>query len=116
MKKKPYSKQEWRELRRLSREAHELELNQKLGELYREFHRWNQGELLAGELTAAIHKFYTGPDRKLFKLYNETDVAYLVARGLALGLLSEEDVPQPLFQKVEPLGKMFRASPWQEDE
>ena len=110
-----YSKQERRELRRLSREAHEMELNQSLEELYREFHRWSEGELPAGDLLDAIHSFDRGPSTNLFKVYNGVDEAFLVARGLALGLLSEEDVSQRLAQKLEPLVRSARAESTEED-
>lgn len=111
-----YSKKERRELRRLADKAYELELNQSLDDLYREFHRWSEGELLAGELSDAIHRFYRGPSRELFNLYNGVDKAFLVARGLALGLLSEEDVPQPLAQKLESLVRFARTELIEEDE
>ena len=116
MSEESYSKQERRELRRLSREAHEMELNQSLEALFREFQRWNEGELPAGDLSDAIHSFDRGPSTKLFKLYNGVDEALLVARGIALGLLAEEDVSQPLSQKLEPLIRSVRAESTEDDE
>ena len=98
---KPFSKRDYRELRRLAGQAYERELNQELQKLYEIFHRWSAGEMLAGEMTDAIHEFHQGPNRDLFKLYNGPDCSLMVARGVAKGLLSRDEVGPELMPRLE---------------
>lgn len=100
---KPFSRSEYRELRSLTLRAYERELNQELQKLYDVFHRWSAGEMLAGEMTDAIHEFHQGPNRDLFKLYNGRDYALLVARGVAKGLLSRDEVGAKFMERLDPM-------------
>lgn len=97
-----FSKEERRQLRRLSGEAHERELGEALEALEGEFQRWRAGEIEAWELGERIHEFHDGESRRLFNLYNRAKDPELVARAIGLGLIDGASLAPGLLRKLEP--------------
>ena len=102
-----FSKSEQRLLRELAGVVHEADARLALDELDAEFARWRNGELLGLELIAAIHEFDQKDARALWSVYQALKDPDIVARGLALGLIGADAVPEKLRAKLEPLMRGF---------
>src|SRR4051812_26752203 len=85
-----YTKKERAELRRLTGEVYEWELGRELQALDESFRRWRQGEILSSELSDAIHAFHQQAAREIWSMYQRIQPTNAVARGLAMGALSED--------------------------
>ena len=106
-----FSKSEKKFLRELAGTVYEAEARLALDELDAQFERWRRGGLLGSELIAAIHEFHEQDARSLWSTYQTLKEPEIVARGLALGLIAADKVPQPLRVKLAPLTEGFnRAS------
>jgi hypothetical protein len=55
---------------------------------------------LSSELSNAIHEFHQGDARDLWSTYQMPHHSMLVARAIALGLLSEDELPATLWDKL----------------
>jgi hypothetical protein len=95
-----YSKKERAELRRLASEAYERELGRHLAELDKSFSEWRHGKLPSSELSKEIHEFHQHAARDVWSAYQAPDQPMLVARAIALGIISEEEVPATLREKL----------------
>jgi hypothetical protein len=83
-----------------------------LDELDAQFERWRRGDILGSELIAAIHEFHQQDARTLWSTYQTMKEPEIVARGVALGLIGAEAVPEQLRLKLEPLVAAFdRGTP-----
>ena len=78
-----------------------------LDELDAQFERWRRGNLLGSALISAIHEFHQQDARSLWSTYQTLKEPEIVARGLALGLIAVDTVPEPLRVKLAPLSEMF---------
>ena len=94
-----FSKSERAELRRLAALAYERELGVELAELDKAFSEWRQDRLLSTELSAAIHEFHQHAARDIWSTYRRLHASLLVARALAEGILTEQDLPTALREK-----------------
>lgn len=98
-----FSKSEKKALRELAGFVYEADARLALEELDAEFARWRDGELLGSDLIAAIHEFHQNDARALWSVYQALKDPDIVARGLALGLIAADAVPEPLRIKLGPL-------------
>lgn len=106
-----FSKSEKKSLRELAGTVYEAEARLALDELDAQFERWRRGNLLGSELIAAIHEFHQHDSRSLWATYQTLKEPEIVARGLALGLIAADTVPEPLRVKLAQLMEGFdRAS------
>jgi hypothetical protein len=94
-------------LRELAAEAHERELKRELEGLAREFDRWRAGELPSGELALILHDHDDGPAKRTWAFYNNVDPGTIVARAVADGMLSLDEVPEDVRPFVERLSQMM---------
>ena len=98
-----YSKSEKKSLRELAGAVYEGEARLALEELDSQFELWRKGSLLGSGLIAVIHEFHQEDARALWSTYQALKEPDIVARGLALGLIPAESVPESLRAKLEPL-------------
>ena len=98
-----------RQLRELSTQAYERELSRALEKLSIQFNDWQAGKINPWELTEAIHKFHDGQARDLFKLYETSpDLRPVVARAVAEGILTQEDIPGSVWAYIESVVEFYR--------
>ena len=102
-----FSKSDKKSLRELAGVVYEAEARLALDELDAQFKRWRSGEMLGSELIAAIHESHQQDARSLWSMYQSLKEPEIVARGLALGLITAESVPEQLRVKLEPLLGFF---------
>jgi hypothetical protein len=102
-----YTKKERAELRRLASVAYERELGGHLAELDKSFSKWRQGNLLSSELSKEIHEFHQYAARDTWSAYQVRDVSMIVARAVALGILTEQEVPATLREKLSGTVSLF---------
>ena len=64
-------------------------------DLSMKFEDWKNKKINCFDLSEFIHEFHSGISKDLFNSYNAKgiDDAYIISRGVALGLLKEEDIP-----------------------
>lgn len=110
---KTHSKRIKRLLREYKAEAHERELHRELTKVEASFAEWRRGSISSGELDHRIHKYKTGPARKLYKRYNYGEIDLAVAYAIVSGVLGEDEVPAELLEAISgPIG-FYRS--WQEE-
>ena len=95
-----YPKPIKRQLRALAAVAHERDLRVHLQRLAQDFLDWQGGRLDTWELTDRIHKYYTGPSRKLYNQYDDRQADLNVAYALHRGVLKEAEVPPEVLQAI----------------
>lgn len=83
--------------------VYEAEARLALEELDSQFELWRKGSMLCAELIAAIHTFHQEDARALWSIYQTLKEPDIVARGMALGLVPMDSVPESLRAKLEPL-------------
>jgi hypothetical protein len=102
-----YSKPERAELRRLATEVYEWELGVQLGLLEKSFAEWRRGKMLGSELAGVIHQFHQHEARDIWSMYQTLKDPDIVARGIALGAISDDALSAELRDKIEPLSHHF---------
>jgi hypothetical protein len=102
-----YSKKERAELRRLASEAYERELGSHLAELDKSFSEWRDRKLSSSELSERIHQFHQHTARDIWSTYQAPHDSMLVARAIAMRILSEEEVPATLREKLSDVVASF---------
>ena len=100
MSTRAFTKVEQRELRQLAEAAYEAEAHGYLKSLAAEFAMWSKGEMLSSDLLTSIHHFHEHENRQLWKTYQGLDDAWVVARGLDMGLLKETEITPTLLAKL----------------
>jgi hypothetical protein len=90
-----------REIRRLAGLAYEREISNELDGLYSVFREWKDGALKPFDVSDAVHEFHQGPNRELYKIYNGPNASFVVARTVARGLLSRDEVAKVLDERLE---------------
>ncbi len=98
-----YSKLEKKALRELAGTVYEADARLALEDLDSQFGLWRKGSILGSDLIEAIHKFHQEDARSLWLVYQALKEPDIVARGMALGLIEAESVPESLRAKLEPL-------------
>ena len=105
---KQYSKEIRKKFRELAALAYEREMNERLKELAGKFDEWREKKITGLELNEMIHKFHKGTSKWLYGIYNGLSDDFTVARGLAFGFLTEEDVPSEAIWEIEKLVEFFK--------
>jgi len=105
-----FSKRERAELRRLAADVYEWELRGELEVLDKSFSDWRRGKLLSSELSDAIHEFHQHAARDIWSMYQTLKDPELVARGIALGAISDDALSAELRDKIKPLSNHFREA------
>ena len=105
-----FSQSEKKALRELAGVVYEAEARLVLDEIDTQFQQWRNDEILGSELISAIHDFHQQDARSLWSTYQALKEPEIVARGLALGLIADEAVPQQLRIKLEPLFEHFNRA------
>ena len=99
-------------LRELAAIANERELTAALKELHAYFTEWQAKKIDSFELNDRIHKYHQETAREIWKMYNMTKPGgMMVARALALGFLSKEEIGPDLVEKLGPLINFWNESP-----
>lgn len=64
-------------------------------DLSMKFEAWKNKKINSFVLNEFIHEFNNGVSKDLFNAYNAKGIndTYMVSRGLAMGLLNDEDIP-----------------------
>ena len=101
------SKSQRKVLRDCAARVYEAEATRKLEELECDFKRWRDRELDVGELLESIHKFHQVQAKDLWSIYQSLKPPEIVARGIALQLVAESDVPEDIIQHLRPLIAFF---------
>lgn len=102
-----YSKAQRKTLRELAGRVYESDARALLGVLEDDFLRWRANEMESSELLAAIHEFHQVQSRELWSRYQSLKDPEVVARGIALGLLSADQLPDALAAELAPLIDFF---------
>ena len=105
-------KQVKRMLREHAAAAYEEELRRALVPLAEAFHRWSEGQLGSGELSALIHGFHQGPARELWVRYNPGSTSRLdmpVAYAIVTGVLDRKAVPAELLEHLARAIEFYEA-------
>lgn len=92
-----------------SRKAHERELDRELAKLDASFDRWRQGDISSSDLDEAIHKYKSGPARKLWKQYNQGQADMNVAYAIVAGILDETEVPEEVLEALDQPLAFYRS-------
>ena len=96
-----FSKNEKQELRKLAGLAYERELAKALDELYARFKEWKKGSVDSFELSDQIHKFHNGISRDLWKMYDNRDNHIVIARAVANGIISMDEISIKLSENLK---------------
>jgi hypothetical protein len=66
--------------------------------------------MLSSELADAIHQFHQHEARDIWSMYQTLKDPELVARGIALGAISDDAQSAELRDKIKPLSNYFREA------
>ena len=102
-----FTKPERKTLRELASEAYEAEARSYLAELEADFLRWRQDEMSSSELLASIHAFHQEQSRELWSRHQSLKEPEIVARGVVLGFVRAEKIPEQLRAKLKLLLEFF---------
>ena len=80
-----------KEMRRLAGIAYQREMDSELNEIYKEFKKWEKGEIDCFKLNDIIYKYHDEIARYLWKI-NLMKTDYLTARGIAKNIIKNEEV------------------------
>jgi hypothetical protein len=89
-----------KQLRELAGKAHDRELNVYLSDLENRFEEWREGTITPIELSDFIHEFHDGSARAVYKTYTKLKRDQLVARAIGIGLLSEDEIPLEIKERL----------------
>jgi hypothetical protein len=79
-------------LRALSRIAYERELKNTLSVLAAKFDDWKMSRVTSFQMEEFVHKYERDESRQLWSLYNSSSLHSIVARAVAIELLSDKEV------------------------
>ena len=100
MNKKPFTKIERKELRRLAGLAYERELAKALTSLEEDFGRGRKNKITAFELSELIHKFHNGIARDLWSFYETGHAELNVRHAIAEGIISKTEISPGILEKL----------------
>lgn len=102
-----FSKAQRKILRDCAGRVYEAEATRKLEGLEDDFKRWRRNELEVDSLLESIHDFHQVKAKNLWSTYQTLKPPEIVARGLALGLIAESDVPKEIRDHLAQLVAFF---------
>jgi len=103
-----FSKNEKRELGKLAGLAYERELAKALEGLYARFLEWKKEDIDLFELNDQIHKFHNGISRDLWKVYDDRNNHIVIARAVANGIISMDEISIKLLEDLKPGIESFK--------
>ena len=89
-------------LKDLAAKALEAELNQIYGELVEFVADWQEGKLSAADLNLQINRIQQGPVREIGNLHLGLTQEMRIARAIARGLMTVEDLPESVRPTISP--------------
>ena len=99
---KNYTKNNIKEINKLSNLAYKRELSAALNNLEKKFEEWNKGDIDCFELNDLIHKYHNNTARELYDKYNNNDLSDItIAWTIANGIISKNEVSKELINKLE---------------
>lgn len=98
--KEHFTKQEKKELRRLTALAYERELAKALGALEESFRQWKKNKISTFELSELIHKFHNGIARDLWSFYETGHTELCVRHALDENIISKTEVRPNILEKL----------------
>ena len=81
--------------------AHEEELRRALLPLADLFHQWRRGTLDSGSLALRIRDWDRGPQKELFRKYNDGILEMNVAYAIVTGILDEKRLNAQLLEYLQ---------------
>ena len=96
-----YPKKIRQKLQELSNLAYDRELSQKLDQLYIKFQEWKNGKIDCVQLQDLIHEHYNREGKEVWKIYNQTDVDFIVDRAYRLGILNANEIPADIADALD---------------
>ncbi len=96
-----------KKLRELKMEAHEREIKKHLIDLSTKFDAWKKDKMSSGELSVHIHEYDIGPSKWMMNYYNNMTDDTKVARAIAEGLLSRDEVPNDILELLKGQIQMY---------
>lgn len=100
-------------LKRLVREwaaiAHQRDLRNALGDLRRQFDRWERGEIDALELSDLVHRFHRDTSAEIWKRYATTHLEPAVASATVSGVIRRDELPAELLDHLAGLIECYQA-------
>jgi hypothetical protein len=61
--------------------------------LYIKFQQWKNGKIDSLQLHDLIHDYHNREGKEVWKIYNQTDVDFIVDRAYRLGILIDDEIP-----------------------
>ena len=89
-----------KEMRRLVGVAYQREMDSELNEVYKEFKKWEKGEIDCFTLNEIIHKYHDETARYLWKI-NHLKPDYLTARGIGKDIIKNEEVNPKIIEYLK---------------
>jgi hypothetical protein len=77
-------------------------------ELHDRFHDWLKERIDSFAMSDLIHEFHDGPARDLYVIYNRLNPEMQVARALARGILTEDEVTPQLHEELSNAIEFFK--------
>lgn len=96
------TKPEKRAVRELLGKAHEAEIAAALVDVESAIQEWRRGQILPGDVSERINRFHK-ENQEIFKQYNYLDPMLALARAVAFGFITAEQVPDALRLRVNEL-------------
>ncbi len=93
------TKSQRRELRRLAGLAHERELSAAAQDLAFSFDAWRSGKIDVFKLNEAVHRYYNGISRELYKRYAMGDEDISVIDAISRGIIKEAEVAPEILSR-----------------
>ena len=86
-----------------------------MNELSDKFDQWRNKKISSGELNDLIREYNQGPLEKLWGTYDNLDPKMLVGRGVAEGLLTEDEIstdlgPRPAGVSAAPAASLVKTA------
>ena len=94
--------------------SYDREMSALLEELASKFEEGKKGSIDTYCLNDAIHEYHNGDSRHVWKTYRQLKPRMLVSRALAMGLLSESEIPAEHIDAARKGAKALQTS-WAED-
>ena len=94
--------------RELAGKAYERELNRHLTKLADKFDDWRSNKIDNGQMSMLIHKYYRGPSKEMYSIYNSLDADVLVIRAVANGFITEDEIPDELLEYIKERVEVFK--------
>jgi len=103
-------------LMKLAPMVYDAELHQMLEELDAKFVSWRRGDLAGGLLHQAIHEYHQNDARSLWSVHRILKRDQVVARGVALGFIKDEQLSSGLHAKLASSIDWYKEMKEREDE